>query len=80
MNTIEPIRFKELDHNVKGLFTKEISPIEPAGLKTPILMVHGACHGWWAFIKWLPFFAASGWKAYSMSLRNHTGSYFKGRP
>jgi hypothetical protein len=79
MNTIEPIRFKELDHNVKGLFTKEISPIEPAGLKTPILMVHGACHGWWAFIKWLPFFAASGWKAYSMSLRNHTG-YFKGRP
>jgi len=38
-------------------------------------MVHGACHGWWAYQSWLPFFAAAGWKAYAMSLRNHTGSY-----
>ena len=39
------------------------------------MMVHGACHGWWTYHKWLPFFAAAGWNAYSMSLRNHTGSY-----
>ena len=75
MNSIEPIRLNETDNIVDGLFVKGISRIEPTYLKTPILMVHGACHGWWAYHKWLPFFAAAGWKAYSMSLRNHTGSY-----
>lgn len=38
-------------------------------------MVPGACHGWWAFEKWLPFFAEAGWKTYALSLRNHTDSY-----
>lgn len=75
MNTIEPINLKETDHTVEGLFVKEISRPEPTCLKTPILMVHGACHGWWAYRKWLPFFAAAGWRVYSMSLRNHSGSY-----
>ncbi len=75
MNTIEPIPYKETDNTVDGLFVKEISRIEPTCLKTPILMVHGACHGWWTYHKWLHFFAAAGWKAYSMSLRNHTASY-----
>lgn len=75
MKTIEPIRFNETDYSVEGLFVKKISRIEPTCLKTPILMVHGACHGWWAYHKWLPFYAAAGWNVYSMSLRNHTGSY-----
>jgi len=75
MNKIEPIRFKETDNNVAGLYVKGVSRIEPTCLKSPILMVHGACHGWWAYHKWLPFFAAAGWKAYAMSLRNHNGSY-----
>ena len=75
MDKIEPICFNETDHMVEGLYVKEISSIEPTSLKTPLLMVHGACHGWWAYIKWLPFFAACGWRVYSMSLRNHTGSY-----
>lgn len=75
MMKIEPIRFSETQHSADGLFVKQISRIEPTCLKTPILMVHGACHGWWAFHKWLPFYAAAGWKVYSMSLRNHTGSY-----
>jgi pimeloyl-ACP methyl ester carboxylesterase len=75
MKTIKPIRFNETDNTVDGLFVKEVSRIEPTCLKTPILMVHGACHGWWAYHKWLPFFAAAGWRVYSMSLRNHTGSY-----
>jgi pimeloyl-ACP methyl ester carboxylesterase len=38
-------------------------------------MVPGGSHGWWAFEDWLPFLASSGWPSYSMSLRNHTGSY-----
>jgi len=75
MQKIAPICFNETDHTVEGLYVKELSGMDPASLKTPILMVHGACHGWWAYIKWLPFFAACGWRVYSMSLRNHTGSY-----
>jgi len=75
MNTIEPILFNETDHTVAGLFVKELSRIEPTSLSTPILMVHGACHGWWVYRRWLPFYAAAGWRVYAMSLRNHTGSY-----
>lgn len=75
MNSIEPIGFNETEYAVNGLFVKGISRIEPTCLNTPILMVHGACHGWWAYRKWLPFFAAAGWRVYSMSLRNHSGSY-----
>ena len=75
MNTIEPIRFTETDNTVDGLYVKGISRIEPTCLKTAILMVHGAGHGCWAYHKWMPFYAAAGWRAYSMSLQNHTGSY-----
>ena len=75
MPKIEPIRYHEADHEIAGLYVKELSPIESSTLRTPILMVHGACHGWWAYAKWLPLFAACGWRVYSMSLRNHTGSY-----
>lgn len=75
MKTIEPIRLNKTDYSVDGLFVKGISRIQPTCLKTPILMVHGACLGWWAYHKWLPFYAAAGWRVYSMSLRNHTGSY-----
>jgi pimeloyl-ACP methyl ester carboxylesterase len=75
MNSIEPIGFNETEYAVDGLFVKGISRIEPTCQNTPILMVHGACHGWWAYRKWLPFFAAAGWRVYSMSLRNHSGSY-----
>jgi len=75
MDTRGHSRFRETDHKVKGLFVKEISTVESTSLKTPILMLQGACHGWWTYSKWLPFFAACGGRAYAMSLRNHSGSY-----
>lgn len=62
------------DHLVEGLFVKEVAPTAPGGPETPLLFVHGAAHGWWAWEKWLGFFAAAGWRCYAMSLRNHTGS------
>jgi pimeloyl-ACP methyl ester carboxylesterase len=65
----------EKDRETGGIFFKEVSPIKPGQDLPPILMVHGACHGWWAFEKWLPYFAAKGWRSYALSLRNHTGSY-----
>ena len=75
MITVEPIQIKTTNHTINQLFVKEVTSAESTNLKTPILMVHGACHGWWAYHKWLPFFASCGWRAYAMSLRNHSGSY-----
>jgi len=63
------------DHLVDGLFVREVLPAERAKMRTPLVMVPGACHGWWAYEKWLPFFAQTGWKSYALSLRNHTDSY-----
>jgi pimeloyl-ACP methyl ester carboxylesterase len=65
----------EKEHEAGGIFFKEVSPIEPKPDLPPILMVHGACHGWWAFEKWLPYFASRGWRSYALSLSNHPGSH-----
>ncbi|MEW6350068.1 MAG: alpha/beta hydrolase family protein [Thermodesulfobacteriota bacterium] len=62
------------DHIIRGLFVKEYVPGE-SSRRTPLLMVHGGCHGWWAYEKWLPCFAEAGWRSLALSLRNHTGSY-----
>jgi pimeloyl-ACP methyl ester carboxylesterase len=67
--------FLERDHLVRGLFVKEFGPEGSENLDVPILMVPGGSHGWWAFEVWLPFFASAGWQSFSLSLRNHTGSY-----
>jgi pimeloyl-ACP methyl ester carboxylesterase len=75
METLEPVRLLEVDHFVEGLFVKETAPSEPTRLHTPILMVHGVSHGWWAFSKWLTYLPNYGWRSYAMSLRNHPGSY-----
>jgi pimeloyl-ACP methyl ester carboxylesterase len=71
----KPAPFLERDHLVKALFVKEFGPAGPEHLDAPVLMVPGGSHGWWAFEVWLPFFASSGWQSFSLSLRNHTGSY-----
>ncbi len=63
------------EHVIDGLFMKEVRPAVPGGLATPLLMVHGGLHGWWAWESWLGFFATAGWPCFAMSLRNHTGSY-----
>ena len=65
----------EADHLVDGLYVKEAVPADEAKSRMPLVMIPGACHGWWAFEKWLPFFAEAGWKSYALSLRNHTDSY-----
>jgi pimeloyl-ACP methyl ester carboxylesterase len=69
------VRVLEREHLVAGLFVKEAAPTAPTQIRTPILMVHGVSHGWWAYERWLAFFAASGWTCYAMSLRNHGESY-----
>ena len=63
------------NHSVQGLFVKEYVPTKNLSKAASILMIHGGCHGWWAFEKWGPHFAAKGWKVFALSLRNHTDSY-----
>jgi pimeloyl-ACP methyl ester carboxylesterase len=39
---------------------------------TPLLFIHGSCHGAWAYAKnFLPYFAAKGFSSYAVSLRGH---------
>jgi pimeloyl-ACP methyl ester carboxylesterase len=61
-------------HTVQGLFVREAAPQKPQDL-TPLVMIPGASHGWWAYEEWLPFFAERGRPSYALSLRNHTDSY-----
>lgn len=78
MLSLEPPALREADHRVEGpaggLFVKECGPARPTQIAPPLLMLHGACHGWWVWRKWQPFFAAAGWRTFAMSLRNHSGS------
>jgi pimeloyl-ACP methyl ester carboxylesterase len=64
----------ERDHVVDGLFVKQVSPALPGGPATPLLLVHGGLHGWWAWEAWMGLLAAAGWRCFAMSLRNHTDS------
>ncbi len=38
---------------------------------TPLLFVHGACHGAWCWENFLPYFAECGYEAHAVSLRGH---------
>lgn len=72
--TLDPPPLTDNDHMVGGLFVKECRPLNPTQTATPILMAHGSNHGWWAWRKWQPFFAAAGWPTYAFSFRNHKDS------
>jgi pimeloyl-ACP methyl ester carboxylesterase len=61
-------------HQVGGLHVEEAVPLSAGAFGPPVLMVHGAFHGWWAYAKWLPWFAALGLRAFALSVRNHEGS------
>jgi pimeloyl-ACP methyl ester carboxylesterase len=66
--------FIESSRTIGGVFVKETRPAEGPAFRTPILMVHGASHGWWAYEQWLSLFALCGWRSCALSLRNHSGS------
>jgi pimeloyl-ACP methyl ester carboxylesterase len=63
------------DHSVQGLFVREYAPARGHNRPSPLVMIHGGGHGWWAFEAWGTFFAERGWIGYALSLRNHTDSY-----
>ncbi len=53
---------------------REARPDDIAAGRPPLLCVHGAGMGAWAFERWLPAAAAAGWHAVAVSLRGHGGS------
>jgi len=71
---LEPVELIDRDHRIGPLFIKECRPLNPGQLTTPLLMLHGSSHGWWAWKRWQPFFAAAGWPTYAISFRNHLDS------
>ena len=48
-------------------------PKTDSGL-TPLLFVHGGCHGAWCWENFLPYFAMHGYEAHAVSLRGHGAS------
>lgn len=72
--SLAPPPLIDRDHMAGGLFIKECRPLNPTQTATPLLLAHGSNHGWWAWRKWQPFFAAAGWPTYAFSFRNHLGS------
>ncbi len=66
--------FLSEDRFISGLYVRRTRPNDR--IKRPVVLcVHGGGHGYWAFEKWLEIFARNGYDAYSISLRNHEGSY-----
>lgn len=59
---------------IGDIFLAEARRSTPTTRRTPLLMVHGAFHGWWAYQRWLGLFAALGFPAYAISLRGHEGA------
>ncbi|WP_042217187.1 alpha/beta fold hydrolase [Paenibacillus borealis] len=52
------------------IFVGEKLP-EDAGLRPPLLFVHGAFTGSWMWSKYIPHFIREGWTCYVMNLRSH---------
>jgi len=61
-------------HLVGGLLVSEVAPAFQTHGAPPVLFVHGAFQGAWTYGPWQQLFAACGWRACAMSLRNHPGS------
>lgn len=63
-----------VDHDLDGVFVREVSPTTQRRHDSPLVFVHGGFHGWWTWERWQPYFADLGWTTYAVSLPGHTGS------
>lgn len=62
------------DHDLDGLFVREMSPAARRRTGHPLVFIHGGFHGWWTWERWQPFLADLGWHTYAISLPGHTDS------
>lgn len=63
-----------IDHDLDGMFVREVSPAASGGTGHPLVFIHGGFHGWWTWERWQPYFADLGWRTYALSLPGHAGS------
>jgi pimeloyl-ACP methyl ester carboxylesterase len=65
-------RINEEEWRVGATIIRRTYPPRAISWKSPVLMVHGAYHDWWAFDRWRELFASAGWTVDSLSLRQTT--------
>ena len=65
---------EQRSHQISGLRVEQPVPLGGGAFRHPVLMVHGAFHGWWAYARWLTWFATLGVPAYALSVCDHEGS------
>jgi pimeloyl-ACP methyl ester carboxylesterase len=63
-----------IDHDLDGLFVREVSPAAPWRTGHPLVFIHGGFHGWWTWERWQSFFGSLGWRTYALSLPGHADS------
>ena len=59
---------------VDGLHVFHAAASQPDRARPPLLLVHGANEGAWAWENWLGALPSRGWEAFALSLRGHPGS------
>lgn len=74
LDPVAPPRVTTRFRRLGAVFLAEARSETATRPRTPLLMVHGAFHGWWAFQRWLGYFAALGFPAYALSWRGHEGA------
>ncbi len=61
------------EYDVDGIRVLHTRPLQ-TGRTTPLLLVHGGCHGAWCWDKYLPYFASNGWDCHALNWRGRGGS------
>ncbi len=65
-----PIRKDEIELAERGVYVESWLP-ERRSRRKPLVLVHGELAGSWVWERWLHYFAARGWEAHALNLRNH---------
>ncbi|MGE4340908.1 MAG: alpha/beta fold hydrolase [Pigmentiphaga sp.] len=73
---VDEARLVEREYAVDGIGVRCLAPAPGSKTKAhPLLFVHGAMHGSWAWESWMSWFADEGWECHALSFRQHPGSY-----
>src|SRR5260370_11038881 len=64
----------QTEYRVHGVRVERFMPLTPVQGPTPIVFVHGGCHGSWSWVHFLPYFAQAGWDGHALNWFGHNGS------
>ena len=65
--------YAKSDIDIDGVRVEAVLPDKDCG-KTPVLFVHGGCHGSWCWRHYLDYFSARGRACFALNWYNHNGS------